>query len=463
MRLWRWVKVVMGIAALLVAIAVAGVLFWREADSKALARLEAEIRQRGHPVTLDELAARHPPIPEERNAAEALMDLWQRNDPVFWRAFRTGATQLPKDHTNTWDPSLPFLGAGMLRIPRSTVMDPDARRAAEVFLSEDPSRLAEVRAALARPECRFPVILTNGFGALMPHLKSIRTEASRLRIGVAVATDDCHAAMALDGMETTTRLAGHLAGEPFLINQLVRIALLDGILDDASRLLSHCDLDSDQLETLAKVLGRIDIGGALEDALIAEVPQGVSLFAPTMESPYGSPLLGGWVLDAIGSKGADRRLYLETLLELTRLATNASHSAVAEFERVARSAAETAWSKVPNWVVSGMLLKPLAQLPPIFVGLEARHRAAFVALALERHRLAQHGELPESLAEFSKELLPAIPTDPFDGNPLRYRRRGRGYVLYSVGSDLQDDNGKEPDSKTSSKKETSDQTFIVER
>lgn len=174
-------------------------------------------------------------------------------------------------------------------------------------------------------------------------------------------------------------------------------------------------------------------------------------------------MLGGWVLDAIGSKGADRRLYLETLLELTRLATNASHSAVAEFERVARSAAETAWSKVPNWVVSGMLLKPLAQLPPIFVGLEARHRAAFVALALERHRLAQHGELPESLAEFSKELLPAIPTDPFDGNPLRYRRRGRGYVLYSVGSDLQDDNGKEPDSKTSSKKETSDQTFIVER
>lgn len=112
------------------------------------------------------------------------------------------------------------------------------------------------------------------------------------------------------------------------------------------------------------------------------------LFAPTMESPYGSPLLGGWILDAIGSKGADRRLCLKTLLELTRLATNTSPSAVAEFERVARSAAETARLKVPPWAVRGMFLKPLAKLPQLFVALALGDRSSISQSGVEPVRSA---------------------------------------------------------------------------
>jgi hypothetical protein len=45
---------------------------------------------------------------------------------------------------------------------------------------------------------------------------------------------------------------------------------------------------------------------------------------------------------------------------------------------------------------------------------------------------ARHGALPASLAQ---ALSPA-PTDPFDGRPLRYRREGAGFVVYSVGETL---------------------------
>jgi hypothetical protein len=38
--------------------------------------------------------------------------------------------------------------------------------------------------------------------------------------------------------------------------------------------------------------------------------------------------------------------------------------------------------------------------------------------------------------------LNAVLTDPFDGQPLRYRNQGTGYVLYSIGPDLKDDGGK---------------------
>jgi hypothetical protein len=72
-----------------------------------------------------------------------------------------------------------------------------------------------------------------------------------------------------------------------------------------------------------------------------------------------------------------------------------------------------------------------------------RMRVASVALAVERWRLAHEGRLPDSLAQLVPGFLPAIPTDPFDGQPLRYRKLVRGYVVYSVGPNFTDDGGLE--------------------
>ena len=65
-------------------------------------------------------------------------------------------------------------------------------------------------------------------------------------------------------------------------------------------------------------------------------------------------------------------------------------------------------------------------------------RAARVALRVERYRAA-NGVLPETLAG---DDLPADPFD-LDGAPLRYKRhaKGKGYVVYSIGDDGQDDGG----------------------
>ena len=57
-----------------------------------------------------------------------------------------------------------------------------------------------------------------------------------------------------------------------------------------------------------------------------------------------------------------------------------------------------------------------------------------------------------------------MPTDPFDGAPLRYRRFAKGYVIYSIGSDGHDDGGREkPIDWKSTNKTTYDITFTVER
>jgi len=42
------------------------------------------------------------------------------------------------------------------------------------------------------------------------------------------------------------------------------------------------------------------------------------------------------------------------------------------------------------------------------------------------------------------DYLDAVPTDPFDGEPLRYRQFAGGYKVYSIGRDLVDDGGATP-------------------
>ena len=68
-------------------------------------------------------------------------------------------------------------------------------------------------------------------------------------------------------------------------------------------------------------------------------------------------------------------------------------------------------------------------------------RCATAALAAERYRQAR-GRWPDSLEKLTPDLLPAVPTDPNDGNPIRYKRLDDGAVVYSVGEDGGDDGGK---------------------
>jgi hypothetical protein len=72
----------------------------------------------------------------------------------------------------------------------------------------------------------------------------------------------------------------------------------------------------------------------------------------------------------------------------------------------------------------------------------AETRLMQAAIALEQNRSANGGKYTDSLASLSPEFLPVVPSDPFDGQPLRYRKTAHGYLLYSIGQDLKDDGGK---------------------
>jgi hypothetical protein len=70
-----------------------------------------------------------------------------------------------------------------------------------------------------------------------------------------------------------------------------------------------------------------------------------------------------------------------------------------------------------------------------------RFGTARVAVAVERYRHEHGDQLPGRLSDCSACLQP-MPIDPYSGQPFKYAQRGSGYVVYSVGTNRQDDGGR---------------------
>ena len=63
-------------------------------------------------------------------------------------------------------------------------------------------------------------------------------------------------------------------------------------------------------------------------------------------------------------------------------------------------------------------------------------------LALHAYRI-DNGQLPKKLDALVPDYLAGVPRDGFSGNPILYRPKEKGYLLYSVGPDGVDDEGVE--------------------
>ena len=71
----------------------------------------------------------------------------------------------------------------------------------------------------------------------------------------------------------------------------------------------------------------------------------------------------------------------------------------------------------------------------------ARRQVNEAALALERYRMAT-GKYPGRLEDLLPKYRRALPIDPIDGEPLRYRREdGGAAVIYSIYKNMKDDGG----------------------
>jgi hypothetical protein len=98
---------------------------------------------------------------------------------------------------------------------------------------------------------------------------------------------------------------------------------------------------------------------------------------------------------------------------------------------------EISWGRYPLAEVSIDTYDPLLDR---VTDTHALQRVTEVALALRLYR-KEHGRYPEDLQALAPKFLPSVPSDPYDGKPLRYRKLQKGFKVWSVGGNRKDDGG----------------------
>ena len=328
------------------------------------------------------------------------------------------------------------------------------------FLAENQAALAFLLQAAERPLCRYPVALTNGVTVLLPHLTRIKDCAMLLRQEVLSQAARGHTDAATTAILAGFRLARSLDNEPLLISKLVEIASLGQAFDALQESLNQKSFTDAELLHLLTALRGAEPAVGFRRAMLGERANLVAAFQSSDEKLAEAMAVEG------GSEASARPLMLRIyrsgghLQEDFGFALDFMTNLVALVALPYPQALDAAAGiKIPGiqtvldgkLVVSAVLLPKPARFVNKGAEAVARIRLARTALAVERYRLKHGGALPASLADISAELSGGVPEDPFDGQPLRYKKLpARGYAVYSVGADRKDNGGevREPDGKT---------------
>jgi hypothetical protein len=267
-----------------------------------------------------------------------------------------------------------------------------------------------------------------------------------------------------------------LDNEPVVISKLVRIAILNMAEKALERRLNAGNLTDAEMKHLGELFAESAKTNQIANGLIGERAIFMQYFRMSYaewkrlsnsgldnsSSQDGPPLQGPqpFIFKFTGLFEREQRFYLQTMETFISFAENCPKN----FSQIT-NLQEQIWRPIGHnhYIILSMLMPAVGMASEKEINGLAQVRTAQAALAVERFRLA-HGRLPENLNELVPQFLSTVPSDPFDGAPLRYHRLAKGYVIYSVGSDGHDDGGREkPADWKSSDKTTYDITFTVER
>lgn len=107
----------------------------------------------------------------------------------------------------------------------------------------------------------------------------------------------------------------------------------------------------------------------------------------------------------------------------------------------------TRFERLPTRSIAAVMFSVYSQALTKQTQGEAQKAVVSSAAAIMAYR-QKHGAFPAELSQ----AMASIPTDPFDGQTLRYRQEGNGFVVYSVGPTGKFDGGaanKRPNSNES--------------
>lgn len=427
----RWVKRLGG--AFLILVGVIALIVWgtrayygrlgTDRLNAATAKLDAE--EPGW--RLDDILARRQQAapPPGRNAAEVVLPVAALLAPPHnkdWGTWRSTEGFYERDRSNH-------------RLPPKWVAYLNEMREPTAEVREKARTLRDFTAGY------YPITVgDNPYAALLPHLQQARDVASLLDYDALLAAVDGQPDDAIRSAHAALNVGRSIGDEPTLISQLVRIA---------------CNVIAAQAAFQVLAWGEPRQGLAeLQAAFLAEADEPLLLHGLRGERGSIDRTFAGlasgkltaedFVMMGLQKPGplqhAGFRLYRAIIPEdhaaaLRILSEYIAAAKLPPHEQTAALAAIKLPPRPPDdfrYVGTNLLMPACEKVAEAALRNRALLLAGACLLACERFR-QQTGRWPESLAAIPKDILPAVPTDPFDGHPLRFERLPDGVTVYSVG------------------------------
>lgn len=413
--------------------------------SKLRARIDAIVAA-GYPVTCAELDEWYS-IPENtENAAYTIIDAFS-----YYKKW-------DKDKSK----SLPIVGRGELPA-RTEPMDEEMKALITQYVADNNEALELLHAGAAIEHSRYPIDLSAGFETKLSPLSDIRGAVFLLKLEAILHAENGDGQSAVRSAISSFGIARSLAKEPIVVSQLVRVACQRYAVTTIEYCINRIELKNEQLADLIEFVSNAERISDISCPFVGERCNGISFFkAPGSINPdliNGIPFQPILELyKVIGMADADAIIYLDIMegyIKTTQLPDHQRLEAVKAVDARLRSTSQI-------HILLHAIMPALARITVIDTRNIAQLRTAGVALAIERYRLAA-GRLPDALADLVPAYLDVVPTDPFDGNELRYKKLEAGFVVYSIGEDLSNDGGTEKPLRRTKESPNWDVTFTIER
>ncbi len=428
------IKILTGVAVAVVALGVTYAIMLASATAR-LRRAYADLEKDGRPMDAAEIIP--PDVPDAQNGA-----LLYASAALLLKAQPSPEAGQPDARRQDL---LGYLGTRASEFAAGT-LDPNKQAEFRQLMEQEvvTSAMSAIRQGAQRPACRFDCDYDNGVG-MNPYLSDLRTLARVVGAKACLEAEAGRPEAAWDLAQTLATMADGRRSEPIIISQLVRMALVGLSCTTIQRLAGTTPPNSQQYESLMGTLDTLDDIQPLVRAVDGErILMGEWLFTlpkgelykqlrQTLSESYWPEIVHRLRFHRLTFKPlflSDHAAYLQLMRKHAQLFEQ-------PFSADLRDNLEKEELAVPKrYLLTHSLTPAICRIKDIHCRMVADVRVARTGLALLQYRQT-HGSFPQTL----DALRLADVTDPFTGKPLFYRRDDKGFILYSVGGDLKDNDG----------------------
>ncbi|HKQ47227.1 MAG TPA: hypothetical protein VJZ71_04055 [Phycisphaerae bacterium] len=415
------------------AMLVAAVWFANDQAERALERRIAAIRDRGEPVTVQDILYAQPRISDDENMAFQLASAGRASMAV----------RINEEESK----SIPYLGNGRLP-PTGERWNDDMLMASDSYLDRADEALGELHKALKLERSYLALNWsTPAINVLIPELSDLRQASKILVLESLIAAQKDQRQRAEQLLLDMTPMTRALDGSSTLIGALVQLATTSLMQDSVERCINQCGLSDASLRKLHIALQESEAYPDMKQAYYGER----IIFLDTLQwvrtsGPSAITTLTG----SQGSPGPESLWRYIPILPPLDISCgldqyNLLVSAVGTPNGRTIKAITTldgAAERLPMYcVMSRIMLPSLSRSIVLWVRTVGSNRALRAAIAAERFRLANDC-WPEKLDDLVPKYLDAVPLDPIDGKSIRYAIIPEGMKTWTIcDDDKNEDNG----------------------